>query len=95
MWPRSSHTLAPLTKKNSNKRKSKWTKIKQDAFYGIKKLEVHDNLLIYPNFNKTFKIHTNASNLELGVVIRHKEKLIAFHSIKLTDVQKKYTATER
>ena len=32
MWPRRSHTLLPLTKSTSNKRKSKWTQFRQDDF---------------------------------------------------------------
>ena len=44
-----------------------------------------DNLLTFPDFNKTFKIHTNASVFQLGVVISQKGKLITFYSKKITD----------
>ena len=53
-----------------------------------------DILLTYPDFNETFKIHTNASALQLGAVISQKVKHITFYSIKLTDAQQPYTVTE-
>ena len=55
----------------------------------------HNNLLTYPDFSEEFKIHTNASNLNLGAVISYKVKPIAFHSRKITDTQRRYTVTER
>ena len=54
-----------------------------------------DTLLTYPNFNETFKIHTNASAYQLGAVISQKGKPITFYSRKLTDAQQRYTVTER
>ena len=33
MWPRRSHTLAPLTKLTSIKKEIKWTKVEQDALW--------------------------------------------------------------
>ena len=47
------------------------------------------------NFNNEIKIHTNAIDFELGAVISHKGKPIAFYSIKITDAQKRYTVTEK
>ena len=40
---------------------SKWTKIEQDAFDKIKRIVACDTLLNYPDYNETFKIHTNAT----------------------------------
>ena len=53
-----------------------------------------DTLLTYPDFNETFKIHTDASVYQLGAVINQKCKLIVFYSRKITDSQKNYTVTE-
>ena len=44
-----------------------------------------DTLLNYPDFNETFKIHTNASAFQLGAFISQKDKPIDFYSGKLTD----------
>ena len=65
MWSRLSHTLAPLTKIMSSNVKFKWAKIKQDAFDKIKRNAERDTLLVYPNFNEEFKIHTDASDFQL------------------------------
>ena len=46
--------------------KFKWNKIKQDSFKGIKRIVARDTLLVYPYFNKEFKIHTNTRKLQLG-----------------------------
>ena len=78
MCPRRSHMLSPLTKITTNKSKCKFTKIKQDAFNEINQIVAHDTLLTYTYFNETFKIHTDDSKFQLGVVISHKGKSIAF-----------------
>ena len=53
-----------------------------------------DNLLTYPYFNETFKIHNNSSAFHLGAVISQKVKPIAFHRRKNTDAQQRYIAIE-
>ena len=87
--------LAPLPKLMSINRKFKWKKVKQDAFFKIKQIVTRNTLLTYPDFNKTFKVHTDASNFRLGSVIRHKFKPIALYSRKITGSQQQHTVTER
>ena len=65
MWLRRSHPLAPLTKLTSIKGNFKWMKVEQYYFDKIKRILACDNLLNYPDFNKTFKIHTDASAFQL------------------------------
>ena len=84
MWPKRSHTLAPFTRLMSTKREFKCTQVEQDAFEKIKRIVARNTLLTYPDFNETFKIHTDDSLFQLGVVISQKDKPIAFYSIKLT-----------
>ena len=93
MWPRRSHVLYPLTKLTSINRKFKWTDVKKDTFDKIKRIVACNTLLTYPDFNETFKIHTNASAFQLGAVISHKGKPIAFYSRRLTYTQQWYTVT--
>ena len=50
---------------------------------------------MYPYFNLTFDIHTDASDHQLGAVISHKDLSIAFYSHRLNSAQKNYTTTER
>ena len=54
-----------------------------------------DNLLTYPDFNETFKIHTNASVLQWWAVISQKGKPTTFYSRKLSDAKTCYTVTKR
>ena len=70
-------------------------KVEKYAFDEIKRIVAWDNLLTYPDFNETFKIHTNASGFQLEAVISQKVKPIAFYSRKPTDVQQRYKVTER
>jgi hypothetical protein len=95
MWIRRSHILAPLTKLVSKKQKFVWEKEQQDAFETIKKIISKETLLVYPNFNEPFQIHTDASHRQLGAVISQKGMPIAFWSKKPKDAQVHYTTTER
>ena len=94
MWPSQSHTLAPLTKLTYMKRNFKWTQVEQDDFDEIKRIGARDTLLTYPDFNETFKIHTDGSASQLGAVIIQKIKPIALYSRKLSDAPKMYTVTK-
>ena len=78
----------------SNKREFKLAKIEQDAFDEIKRIVARDTLLDYTDLNEEFKIHTDDSKSQLWAVINHKVKPVAFHSKKITDVQKRYTVIE-
>ena len=63
----------------------------QDAVDKIKRIVARNTLLTYTYLNETFKIHTYASTLQLGAVISHKDKHVAFYSIKLAYSQQRYT----
>ena len=54
-----------------------------------------ETLLAFPDFNKPFEIHTDASKLQLGGIISQEGKPIAFYSRKLNPAQTRYTTTER
>ena len=95
MWKGRASLLAPLTALTSVKSKWKWTEVEQKAFEEIKKVIAKETLLIYPNFNKRFDVHTDASDKQLGAVISQKGLPIAFYSRKLNPAQKNYTTTER
>ena len=93
MWPRGSHTLAPLTILTSIKRKFKWTQVEQYVFHEIKWILARDTLLTYPDYNETFKSHTNYSAFQLGAVIIQKGRTIASYNRTLNFVQQWYTVT--
>jgi hypothetical protein len=95
MWPRRSEILAPLTRLTSKDVPFQWTDVKQQSFDKIKSVVCHKVLLSYPDFNKPFHIHTDASHYQLGAVISQNNCPIAFYSRKLQPAQVRYTTTER
>ena len=95
MWVRRSHVLAPLATLTSKTTKWKWEDQHKKAFAMAKKVIAKETLLAYPNFNKPFQIHTDASHYQLGAVISQDGKPIAFYSRKLNPAQTRYTTTER
>ena len=50
----------------------------------MKKIVGIEIILSYPFFSGYFIIHTDAGNLQLGVVINHNRNTIDFYSRKLT-----------
>jgi hypothetical protein len=95
MWPRRSEILPPLPRLTSNDVPFQWTDIEQQAFDKMKAIVCPKLLLSYPDFNKSFHIHTDASHYQLGAVISQDNCPIAFHSCKLQPAQIRYTTTER
>ena len=93
VWPRRSHTSAPLTKLMPIKRKFGYTEVKKDAFDEIKRILARDNLLTYPDFNEIFIILTDVSVFQLVAVIIQKGKHIPCYSKKLTYSQQQYAVT--
>jgi hypothetical protein len=68
--------------------------VEPKAFNNVTKIIAKEILLSYPNFNKPFEIHTDASHTQLGSVISEDGKLIAFYSRKLNLAQTRYTTAE-
>ena len=93
MWQHRSEILTPLSSTTSKQAKWNWSKEYQKAFETIKKLVSRETLLSYLNFNEPFKIHTDASKLQLGSVFSQKGKPIAFYSRKLNPTLVIYTTT--
>ena len=87
--------LAPLAHLTSKDAKWQWTDVEQKAFNQMKRIISREVLLAYPDFNKPFDIHTDASHTQLGAVISQDGKPIAFYSRKLNPAQTRYTTTER
>jgi RNase H-like domain found in reverse transcriptase/Reverse transcriptase (RNA-dependent DNA polymerase) len=95
MWIRQSHILAPLAALTSKTAKWQWGEEEQKAFDTMKRVISKETLLAYPDFDKPFVIHTDASHTQLGAVISQDNKPIAFYSRKLKPEQTRYTTTER
>ena len=79
----------------SSNAKFKWTEEHEHAFKEMRKIMARETLLAFPDFNKPFEIHTDASKVQLGAIISQEGKPIAFYSRKLNPAQTRYTTTER
>ncbi len=95
MWPKRSHTLAPLTALMCKEAPWKWGTEEDKAFQAMKKAISQETMLNFPEFNKPFHIFTDASNYQLGAVIMQEEKPIAFYSRKMDKAQQRYTTGEQ
>jgi RNase H-like domain found in reverse transcriptase/Reverse transcriptase (RNA-dependent DNA polymerase) len=94
MWPRHSHILAPL-RELTGKKAFVWEDKHQQAFEQMKALIAMDALLVHPNHNKPFDIETDASNYQLGAVIKQDSRPIAYYTRKLNSAQKNYTTIKK
>jgi hypothetical protein len=72
-----------------------WTPLNQEAFKKTKALLSQEVMLTFSDFLQPFKIHTDASALQLGAVVAQSKKPIAFFSRKLNPAHRRYTTTER
>ena len=94
MWPKRSHILAPITALSGMK-EFVWTPQCQKAFEQMKALMATDTLLRYPDHNKPFDIETDASDYQLGAVIKQEGQPVAHYTRKLNNAQRNYTTIEK
>ena len=79
MWPRRSHVVKPLTDL-TDKTKLMWNENHQQAFDKMKAIVSTDCLLQYPDHNIPFDIETDASDFQLGAIIKQNGNPVAYYS---------------
>jgi hypothetical protein len=107
LWARQSKILAPLNSlvgecgqtkitraKGTKKVPWHWDEVHQRAFNHVKANIARELVLANPVYSKVFEIYTNASSKQLGAVITHENRPIAFFSWKLSTTQHKYSLTK-
>ena len=60
MWKKRSKLLSPLTSLTSKNVKYEWKDEHQKCFDAIKRVIGREVFLVYPDFNASFEIHTDA-----------------------------------
>ena len=93
MFPKKAHILAPLT--DLTAQKFVWLPIHQQAFERMKALVGRDCLLAWCDPTEPFDIETDASDYQLGAVIKQNGRPVAYYSRKLSPAQRNYTTIEK
>lgn len=95
--------LSDLTKKELPD-KVRWTEKEQEAFDNLKTALSSEPVLVGPNFDKPFYLHTDASDTGIGAVLSQKNQNegeevmdhpVAYYSKKLTNSEKNYATVEK
>ena len=79
----------------SSTTKWEWKGNHQLAFDKTKEVLSKKVLPTYPDFNKPFDVHTDASDTKLGAVIKQDKIPIVFYSRKIDRAQLNYTTMEK
>ena len=89
-----------MEKKLKKDIKFEWTPECQESLDILKEKMVIAPILVFPDWNKEFRVHFDASSIALGVVLAQSgegniDHPIAFASRKLSTAEKNYTTTKR
>lgn len=95
-----SELTAKLKHVMSKGKKWIWGENEHKIFQEIKEKFLKKVIIEHPNYNKTFYMNCDASDIALGVVLYQiddegRSRVIAFGSRTLTDCERRYTITEK
>ena len=97
--PRFSEKAAPLTRLTKKGAKFVWNPDQQEAFQDLKDSLTKAPVLIYPDFDKPFKVQTDASDIAIaGVLTQQLDNLdhpVSYFSRKLSGPELNYTTSEK
>ena len=95
MWKHRSHVLAPLAHLTGKNTPFKWQDEHTRAFEEMKRIVSKEVLLSFPDYTQRFQLYTDASDLQMGAMLKQGDKTLAFFSKKLTNTQKGYGVGEK
>ena len=77
-----------------------WEQAQQEAFNIIKNKLATELIRAHLDFNKSFKLYTNTSDIGLRAVLaqndeKEKERVIAYEARRLSALEKNYLTTEK
>ena len=73
----------------------RWTEASERIFQLLKKKITERPILRFPDFNKLFQVHCDASGMAIGAVLSQEDKLVAFFCEKLNDSRRKYSSYDK
>ncbi len=90
----------PLYNMLKEKGPAVWRQVQQEVFDIIKNKLAIKSIKTHPDFNKLFKLYTDASDTGLGVVLTQddeegKERVIVYESRRLSTPERNYPTTEK
>jgi hypothetical protein len=94
------HITTPMENLLRKDRKFQWNDECQHGLDTLKEMMVTALILVFPDWEKTFHMHVDASGIALGAILaqprtRDLDHPIAFTSRKLSDSEHNYNMTER
>ena len=94
-----SDKAAPLNQLLRKEHQWQWTPQCQAAFESLKREILDGPVSAYPDFNKPFRVYTDASNIGLGAILAQKqegkERIICCASRTLNNAETNYSATKK
>jgi len=93
-------TAGPLYDMLKNDVQEYWGLTQQTTFDNLKKKLISEPIRAHPNFDKAFKLYTDASDTGLGAVLAQddeesKERVIAYEARRLNSAERVYPTTEK
>ena len=96
----SSNLATPLNRLLEKERKQvDWTDECEHAFVTLKEKLLQEPIVAYPDFTKSFKLYTDASNVGLGAILAQvqegRERIICCASRSLNKSERNYSTTKK
>jgi glycosylphosphatidylinositol transamidase (GPIT) subunit GPI8 len=87
---------APMMDTVNKRHKSfHWTNEAEKSFNLLKRRITEQQILVLPDFSKTFQVKCDASGFAIGAVLSQNDRPIAYFSEKLNEVKIKYSTYEK